>query len=463
MFEIGPFEYSFKNSRKKVFSHQKINILKNDFVLITGPSGSGKSTLLLMLKGIIPEYTTGILSGEILYKGKSLSGEQFEKNLKDILFLFQNPFSQLIYPGVAEEFFFTMENFNFTREQMDHKKEMLKSHFDLDLFWNKNTAELSHGECQRLVLASLLAIDPEVILLDEPTAFLDPLGRADFYSWLKKIKGLHTIIVVDHHLDEVLPLADVVLHVDHSGEITQVSRSFIQEQKLNWKIPHLALKTNNTFSLTAKVEALNLKLNQVCFHYPDLAGLLNEVSLEASSGDIIVIKGKNGRGKSTVFKIIAGLVKPLSGFVSIKKNGQELAIKNHYKEIGFIFQNPESHFFYDTIAEELKSIQNRDDLTLLMDVFFKDIDLEQSPFLLSEGEKRRLSILMTVFLDKSILLYDEPTFGQDQQSISVIREMILTFKKIGKIQILISHDEEFIKSLSANVFELINGKLQRSM
>ncbi|MBC7539461.1 MAG: ATP-binding cassette domain-containing protein [Bacteriovorax sp.] len=453
MFEIGPFEYAFKNNTKKVFSEKKITINEKELVLITGPSGSGKSTLLQMLKGIIPEYSSGEFTGQILYKGKSLSGEFFQQNLKDILFLFQNPFTQLIYPNVAEEFFFSMENFNYTREQMDQKKVELKSSFNLDAFWHKKTTELSHGECQRLVLASLLAIDPQVLLLDEPTAFLDPLARADFYNWLKKIKGSQTIIVVDHHLDEILPLTDNVIHVSRNGEITQSNPKLEKSEEIGKNVFFTPLALRN--------DSVQLTLSHIHFHYSDQERLLKDISLEASTGEILVLKGKNGKGKSTLFKIIAGIVKPLGGTVELKKNNQALSLKNHYKEIGFIFQNPESHFFYDTIAEELKAVANRDELKILLNFFFRDIDLSRSPFLLSEGEKRRLSILMTVFLNKSILLYDEPTFGQDQESISVIRELILQLKRMGKIQILISHDEKFIESLSTSVFELVDGSLRR--
>lgn len=454
MFEIGPFQYKFKNSSKKIYCDQKMIIKENHLVLIAGPSGSGKSSFLQVLKGIIPKFSSGLLTGDILYKSKSLD-ENFNQNLKRILFLFQNPFTQLIYPDVAEEFFFSMENFKFSREEMDLKREELKSSFNLDHFWHKKTAELSHGECQRLVLASLLAIGPEVLLLDEPTAFMDPGARSDFYGWLKKIKGSQTIIVVDHHIDEILPLADQVLFVSRSGQITEGFPERNNEKSLEF----FSLVQSDALNLSE--EKVQLKLSNISFRYQDQKQLLENISLSASSGDIVVIKGKNGKGKSTLFKIMAGLIKPLTGNVRIFKNNKELEAKNNFKEIGFIFQNPESHFFYDTIEEELKKISSHKNFELLLRNFLTGVDLSRSPFLLSEGEKRRLSILMTVLLDKTILLYDEPTFGQDQESISIIRESIHEFKKRGKIQIIISHDEEFIKSIKANVFHLEGHHLQR--
>ncbi len=450
MFSIGPFEYKFKNQTKKIFCDSSITIANNDLVLITGPSGSGKSTLLQMLKGIIPEYTTGQFTGTILYNDQPLFGVFFKKNLSEIVFLFQNPFSQLIYPKVAEEFFFSMENFNFTKEKMLQKKNEFENSFRLKNLWNKKTIDLSHGECQRLVLSSLLAIEPQVLLLDEPTAFLDPEARADFYHWLNKIKGKQTIIIVDHHLNEILPLADKIINVSLDGLVTsslisiQREPGFVQAIKL----PSLQKSTPTM-----------LELRKINFHYSDQKTLLKNISITASNGNILVIRGKNGNGKSTIFKIIAGLIKPISGSMKIWQNEKELPFKKFSKEVGFIFQNSESHFFYDTIAEELAKIENRKEMDTLLDSFFYNIELSRSPFLLSEGEKRRLTILMTVFLKKNILLYDEPTFGQDQESITKIKELINYLRESGKIQIIISHDEEFIQSLNAKVFDLRDGEL----
>ncbi|MGZ3788496.1 MAG: ATP-binding cassette domain-containing protein [Bacteriovorax sp.] len=452
MYEIGPFEYTTKNKQRKISCPQKIVINKNELVIIAGPSGGGKSTLLQMLKGIIPEFSAGKLEGDLLYKGHPLSKEFFQKNLKEILFLFQNPFSQLIYPSVAEEFFFSMENFNYSREEMEKKKAELEDLFELESLWNKKTNELSTGECQKLVLASLLAIEPEVLLLDEPTAFLDPEARKDFYQWLSSIKGTRTIIIVDHHLDEILPFADKIVHVTSDGLVSL--EKFLPENAPREKV--------DLFKNQGAKKEVQVNIEHLFFHYPNQSPLLEDVTLSARSEDIIVVKGKNGKGKSTFFKLVASILKPIRGSVEVKVNGKSLAPKKQYKEMGFIFQNPESHFFYDTINEELKIENSKQDLKTLLQAFLKNIDLNRSPFLLSEGEKRRLSILMTVFQDKSVLFYDEPTFGQDKENIAIIREIVLHLKEMGKIQFIISHDEEFIRSLDAGVYELKNYHLERA-
>jgi energy-coupling factor transporter ATP-binding protein EcfA2 len=454
MYEIGPFHYSFKKDGvKEIFCDSKISIKEGELVLISGSSGSGKSTLLQILKGIIPEFKAGVFSGSVLYNGHPLHDDFFQNNLKDILFLFQNPFTQLLYQNASEEFLFSMENYSYTKEEMDRKKKELQEYFNLENLWDKKTANLSNGECQRLVLASLLAVDPKVLLLDEPTAFLDPQARTEFYEWLSKIKGSKTIILVDHHIEEILPSADKIIHVSDKGEISEV------------KLPHEPAEQIEkdyewSTSVPANHEKLKLRLSHLYFEYPDQSGLLKDINLNASSGDIIVIRGKNGRGKSTLFKLMAGILKPTEGEIELYAEGTPVAFKKIQKRVGFVFQNPETHFFYDTIREELACV-SKENLSEILGKFFYGIDIDRSPFLLSEGEKRRLSLLMTVFLNKSILFYDEPTFGQDRNSIQMIRSMILNQQSQGKIQFIISHDDRFIESLSPFVYELASQTLKR--
>ena len=456
MYKIGPFEYTFKKNLasdaipKKISCKELIEIKKDELVIIVGPSGGGKSTLLQILKGIIPEFTNGNLTGNIHYKNNSLYGDFFQKNLKEILFLFQNPFSQLIYPRASEEFFFSMENYSYSREQMDQKKDEMQEFFDLESLWNKKTNILSNGECQRLVLASLLAIDPQVLLLDEPTAFLDTFARQDFYRWLSKHKGKSTVVIVDHHLDEIHPFADKIIHVSRKGEVTLIKSLPVAEVIQRHQLPMSDVKK----------QEMELSVSNIFFQYPDQGKLLENITLNACSGSIIVLRGKNGKGKSTLFKIMAGLTKPIKGEIQLTKNNQIISKKSYLKEVGFIFQNPESHFFYDTIKEELNSFKDHY-LDEYLNNFLKDIDLSRSPFLLSEGEKRRLTIMMTVFHHKNILFYDEPTFGQDQESISSIKAIIMQLKSMGKLQFIISHDDQFIKSLDAEVYELIDHQLVR--
>jgi energy-coupling factor transport system ATP-binding protein len=456
MYSIGPFEYSFKSSEnKKIFSTHHFNIKPGDFVLITGPSGAGKSTFLKMLKGIIPEFSSGELKGNISFFDKALSGESFKSNLAEILFLFQNPFSQIIYSYVPEEFFFTMENFNYSKEQMiDKKKELLES-FGLKKIWNKKTNQISNGECQKLVLSSLLSVGPKVLLLDEPTAFLDPASREKFYEWLGQIKGHYTVVLVDHHLAEVLPLIDYGVSVTLDGEVKKIDK-----ESINVEIPAKTMVPER--HLPKAFQPSKLCIKDLYFSYPSAEekSLYQSLNLEINSGKIAVIKGKNGEGKSTLFKLITGFLKPSMGSIKLSIDQIELDRKKSLDHIAMIFQNPESHFFFDTIEEELASVASKKRYQEWINYFFSSIHLHKSPFLLSEGEKRRLSIFISLLQNRSVVLYDEPTFGLDVANKNLVASAILELKRLQTIQLIISHDEDFIQNVADELYELEEGKLR---
>lgn len=450
MFELNPFTFSYRDtdSSKKLFLKTKIVLAQGEIVAIVGPSGAGKSTLLKILKGIIPEHSTGKLIGDILYNGKSLTGVNFDLNLRSILYLFQNPFSQLLHPTTEEEFLFSLENFNYSVEEIKKRGEKLEKVFHLDLLWGKKTKDLSNGECQKLVLASLMAVDPEVLLLDEPTAFLDPKARTDFYNFLGSIRGKQLVIIVDHHIEEVRHLVTRYLYVDADGEIKE-------------EIPLKSTKQLGESKQLIPVDSnLNLNVKNLSFSYEKKNPLLIDINLKISGGEIVAIRGSNGAGKSTLFKILSGMLRPTQGIVELEINKKIIKHSKLFEVVGFVFQNPETHFFFDTIEQELKqSFKKIRPSDAIINNFFRGIDLRTSPFLLSEGEKRRLSILMTVFLGKKVILFDEPTFGQDEKSRMVIANLIRELKTQGIIQIMISHDDSFIEEVADRVYQLEQGHL----
>ncbi|NOT80497.1 MAG: ATP-binding cassette domain-containing protein [Bacteriovoracaceae bacterium] len=455
MFELNPFTFSYRDtdSSKKLFLKTKIVLAQGEIVAIVGPSGAGKSTLLKILKGIIPEHSTGKLDGEILYNGKNLTGINFDLNLRLILYLFQNPFSQLLHPTTEEEFLFSLENFNYSVEEIKKRGEKLEKVFNLPPLWGKKTKDLSNGECQKLVLASLMAVDPEVLLLDEPTAFLDPLARIEFYNFLGSIKGQHLVIIVDHHLEEIRHLVTRYLFVDSNGEIKEVIKEEHQALK------SLEKKGRDKESITSNIN-LSLNVKNLSFSYDKKNPLLKEINLRIYGGEVIAIKGSNGAGKSTLFKLLSGMLRPSQGIVELEINKKIIKHSKLFEVVGFVFQNPEAHFFFDTIEQELKqSFKKNRPTEDTLKSFFNNIDLSTSPFLLSEGEKRRLSILMTVFLGKKVILFDEPTFGQDEKSRMVIANLIRELKTQGIIQIMISHDDSFIEEVADRVYHLEQGNL----
>lgn len=377
---------------KKVITFPRFKFKRDDFVLINGKSGAGKSTLLLLLSGIIPKHINAKVIGNI------------PKQLKNAAYIFQNPYSQIVTTKVLEELAFTMENAHFAKEIMLAQIKKFSEIFGITSLLDRSTKNISGGECQRLILASGLAAKPKILFFDEPTAFLDYDARIKFYKLLSHLKGFYTIFMVDHNYKTSYKLHDCIY---------------------NLKPPASCNKTLPIIFKPAKLTAnASIRIDNLSFGYNADTPLIENFSLHAKSGEIILIKGKNGAGKSTLLSLIAGILKPHDGTIKIKG------------DLSFVFQNPESHFYYDTIKEELQSNMPYSEL----DSFGTKGLLEQSPFSLSMGEKRRLSLLATILQNRPIILYDEPTFGQDAINLRKIHEAIKELKRFGRLQIIVTHD-----------------------
>lgn len=449
MFKITPFSFSHLNfneevsSLKKIYSSSEIEFLSQGLYLIKGESGIGKSTFLNLLKGISPFLIPGKLDGEIFYQNQKMTEESFSKWNNDIVYLFQNPFSQVIQSNTDLEFAFTSENLNIDTKKFETRKSELEKLFKLEKVWNRETKTLSNGECQKLVLASLLANSPKVILLDEPTAFLDPEARREFYQILNELKKNHLIVIVDHHLREIEPIADYIFTFLSTGELIKENKNIScdDEKEISYQFSSIE-------------NELKVKVQNISFNYPQKK-ILENWTHSFTNKEIIIIKGENGAGKSTLFKLLAKLIKPTKGEISyFEKNSK---IKNIFENVGFVFQNPENSFFYHHLREEFRGGDEE-----LIKIFFDESELEKSPFLFSEGQKRRISILINLILNKKIIFYDEPTFGQDEKNINRIKTLIKKAQESGRIQFIISHDEKFIAEVATKVLILKNGELNET-
>lgn len=449
MYKLTPFEFNYSSPSgdisKKIFSREELVFDRNELVLISGESGAGKSTFLNLLKGLSPEFIPGILEGKITFLDREVNSHEFNNFKNKIVYLFQNPFSQLIHRNLNLEFAFTLENLKSPESQFGEIKDKFSKKFGLDDLWERETFKLSNGECQKLVLASLLAMGPQVILLDEPTAFLDPEARDEFYKLLNEIKKNHLIFLVDHHLNEVESIVDEKIWINLDGEVKRITSNSESNNELdNSFLP--SFEYNN--------ESVLIKLTNISFSYGENKKIIQNVTETFKSGEVIVVKGKNGKGKSTFFKIIANILKIQSGNIDFFIKDKKVSSKELEKKIGFVFQNPENNFFYDFLCQEFEG-GNSD----LIKLFFTDSELKRSPYLFSEGQKRRISILINVVLNKKILFLDEPTFGQDQKNIDKITAIVNQLKNKNYLIFIISHNEDFISEVASRVFELKEYKL----
>jgi energy-coupling factor transporter ATP-binding protein EcfA2 len=433
---IEPFSFQYHHGKKKLTLREPLVIEDNKIIWLVGNSGSGKSTLLHLLKGFYPEF----LSGELSSHSVGI--------LEKASYLAQNPLTQIVHEKVGEEFFFSMENAQYSPNTMEQKKVWMKK-FGFDNKEFENTQNLSHGFAQRLLLTSMLATNPEWLLLDEPTAFLDPVMRSDFYTILTSLKNEIGIFIIDHHKD-LAQIADTCIHISDEGIITPISIE-------KWLLIQSQQEIQSTKKIWEKIiypcESVKLTTENLTIGYSEKK--LFSANITLNSGDCAVLIGENGTGKSTFFNTLAGIQKPLEGRIDFQINQKAAKISEH---MAYIFQHPDSHFFFDTLAEELEQLGLQETAQVLDALNLNDDSY--SPHRLSEGQKRRLTLLYPILQNRSLILLDEPTFGQDTISTHKIIELIQELKKAGYALIVITHDSYVQKAIATKVWRIQNGVLE---
>lgn len=503
--ELNPiikFDYinvKFPSSNKYYNYEGKVEIFKNDFSLFYGESGCGKSTILKILTGLIPFYEFAKVKSDLeikqnkvfIAKISNFNNNIIKKNYSPI-YLFQNPYTQIVAPYVKNELVFPLENKIIDKDFIKKSYHEIVKEFNLYDYLERKTFELSGGEIQKIQIASLLTIDPEIIFLDEPTSFLDIKYKNYIHQIFYKLKGKKTVIIIEHDFIDILDIFNNFITIEKLYEnnneikysIYQINnkKDFIdfinktQNKKNSFLINieqkfELISKLNNKKDKRINYNSNLLEINNLYFSYKikklrkfnklkkeDF--LLKNINLKINN-ETIVIFGNNGSGKTTLLKLIAKIIKPSYG-----------KIINNSNNISIVFQNPETHFLYPTINKEIESyiknsINKKNNKNLKEEIiskFSNIIEFEnylfKSPFELSEGEKRRFTLLLAIFSQSDLLLLDEPTFGQDFIHREIIKRFIKYLKQIGKSIIIVTHDLEFGEIVGDRFFLLEKGELK---
>ena len=418
------------------------SVKDSEVILLAGDSGSGKSTLLKCLNGLIPETVEGSLEGNLYFEDKKYSElRMFELNEK-IGSVFQNPRSQFFTTNSTAELVFPMENYGYTKKLMDERLEALTEKFGLNSLLNRNIFEISSGERQLLALASAMALNQKVVIFDEPSANLDygnamKLGK--IISGMKK-SGI-TVIVADHRFYYLKGLIDRVFLIE-DGRLSQ----FDSEEEF---------KKSKYDTRSFDLFALDLPVPEKSINTEEIAGLKNvsykniltDISLELKKGEVSVLVGNNGVGKTTLAKLLCKTVKPDNGEVNVN----ELPF--------YIMQDPDFQLFGTSVYNELALVNDNEEaiaetLKYLGLYDYKD----KHPFDLSGGQKQRLQIGMAMLCDKPLIIFDEPTSGLDIVSMKKVAKEIVRLKENAAV-LVISHDYEFIRNVANRIIYLKNGKV----
>ena len=465
-------------------------INKGEFITLCGPSGCGKSTLLRNMKPVLAPV--GIKSGKILFNGSEISTLSQREQSEKIGYVMQSPDNQIVTDKVWHELAFGLESLGFDNKTIRKRVAETASFFGIQSLFDKSVDELSGGQKQLLNLASIMAMQPEVLILDEPTSQLDPIAASDFLAVISKINREigTTILITEHRLDEILPVSDRVL-VMENGEI--ISDDTPQNTGINLKrknsktflsLPspmriwdscdgkspcpvtvtqgrkwleeyaenHTLFKLPNE-SIPCNDGNVCIELKDVWFRYEkDSPDVLKGLSLNVFKGEFVTVLGGNGTGKSTLLSVLCGINSPYSGSVKIADAHIDGDIN-----IACLPQNPQTLFVKKTVLEDLlevfdgrkidKELKEKRLAQAVALCRLKTL-LNRHPYDLSGGEQQRAALAKLLLLRPKILLLDEPTKGLDAEFKAVFAEIIATLCRSGVTVIMVSHDVEFCAQYS---------------
>lgn len=451
-------------------------IEKGEFVVLCGATGSGKSTLLRMLKRELTPL--GELNGKVLFQGNNISSLDERTSAARIGFVMQQPEQQIVTDKVWHELAFGLENLGVPRDEIARRTAEMASYFGIGDWYDKDVSELSGGQKQLLNLAAVLVMNPDILILDEPTAQLDPIAASDFIAALKRLNQEMslTMIMAEHHLEEVVPICDKLMIMD-SGTIiangapekviTEIrgrkellcgmpaAARLYTEMERNGNCPLTVRQgrkyiENNYLSIIRSLPEENytipsehaMTLKDVWFRYErNSRDIIKGLDLTIGTGEIFCILGGNGSGKTTTLNVVAGILKPYKGTIRIfGKKLKEYKNRSLYHEcLALLPQDVQTTFLHNTVREELSEC-GADVSDLPYDISHL---LDKHPYDLSGGEQQLTALAKVLASKPRLLLLDEPTKGLDANSKSSIFEILGRLKTNGVTTVIVTHDVEF--------------------
>lgn len=494
---IENLTFSYPGAQRPVLQDVCLDIPQGAYIAICGRSGSGKTTLLRHLKSVLTPH--GQRSGSILFGDTPLEEVSPIRQASQIGYVMQNPQEQIVTDKVWHELSFGLENIGCDNATMRSRVAEMACYFGIAHWFDKDVATLSGGQQQLLNLASVMAMQPDVLILDEPTSQLDPLAASDFLNTVRKINlelGT-TVIITEHRLEDILPAADLVV-VMEEGQIVaadtpravgrllweQSSPMFaamptpvqvfyrtggvgecpltVREGRrwLEETLPH-PLKVKQLPAPAAENNAPPaLQLKDLWFRYEkDAPDILRGAELSVPAGSIYAIVGGNGAGKSTLLKAICGSCRPYRGKVTLLgKNYKSYKTGQLFQNcLSMLPQDPKSLFVKDTVLEDLQEMGG--DIGEVAALCQIEHLLQRHPYDLSGGEQQRAALAKVLLTNPQLLLLDEPTKGIDSFFKETFAEILCKLKQRGVTVILVSHDVEFCAKYADAVSMFFHGQV----
>jgi energy-coupling factor transport system ATP-binding protein len=464
-------------------------VAPGECLLVVGPSGSGKSTLALALAGLVPRERPGEWRGSLELAGNGSPTLAPAAVAGRVGIVFQNPASQLVMDRAEDDVAFGLENRAWPPEAMRRRVPEALAEVGLAGFERRRPNRLSGGQQQRLALAGVLAARPGLLVLDEPTANLDPEGTAAFFDRLAAVRTARsaTIVLVEHRMDRAWPLADRILAlgldggpIDEGSPADVVARSGPAMRRAGIWLPdaveaELDRATGpagdpDGASPAGRSRAATggrplVATEALTFGYDRGVPVIRDLSVKVGEGERMALVGANGSGKSTLARLLVGLLRPEAGRVDLGgTDPARLPPRELARRAAFAFQDPEQQFLADRVADEV-TVGLRPDERPLAEAVMERLGLplgtfgERSPYALSGGEQRRLSLATILVRQQPVVVLDEPTFGQDRNGYRGLVEILGERVAEGTCLITATHDRRFVREMADRAVTLADGRI----
>ena len=473
--DFDKVSFSYGTQTKGGLKDINFKVKEGEFVLLTGQSGSGKTTITRLINGLIPHFFEGVLTGTVKVLGSDIKTVTIGELGKNIASIFQNPRSQFFTTNSTNEAAFALENYGIERNKMIDRVNLAFHDFEAETLMDRDMFSLSSGEKQKVAIIAAKTLNPKIYVFDEPSANLDIPSILKLKEIMESLKKQgHTVIVSEHRLFYLKNLVDKCLimkdgKIDRElkkNDIDNLNDSDIRAYKLRtFKLSNIKYELKD--NLIVNKQNADFKVENLSFSYDVNHSVLSNCNLEGNFGETVAIVGHNGNGKTTLGKIMSGLLKARSGQFFIE--GKYTKQKNLYKSVYFVMQDADYQLYSDSVVSELmlssmNSIKQNDEkienaITLLNISSFRN----RHPQSLSGGQKQRVTIAAAIASNKKILIFDEPTSGLDYENMKVVSEAINTLRKKGILIFVISHDLEFLSRVATKAVFIENNTVSKSI
>ena len=470
--------------------HVSFDIKSGSFVGVIGPTGAGKSTLCMALAGIIPNLADGTMTGLVEVNGMNTSRHSVSALSERIGYVQQDPEAQLFCASVEDEIAFPLENRGIAPDIIDKQIDVMLDLVGMTGYRKRVPTSLSGGQMQRVAIAAALAAEPDVLILDEPTAALDPEGKQEVFDVLERIRQTRsmTVIMVEQDTEHIAYWADQVLFMVNGELVCNGDASlFVREKGLlessgvqvaDDPLPQVkAVQQGKKHKKDKKNQPERSKdvvisLDHVSYQYErggNASKALDDVTFDIERGSFIGLIGRNGSGKTTLAKHLNGLIRPTQGTVTVDGlDASKHSVGEMAAHVGFVFQNPDHQIFCSSTKEEIAFgpialgldaatvFKRVDEMMTLFDLHrYEDV----SPATLGYGERRAVALSSVLAMRTPILVLDEPTAGLDHRLAARFLGTIEKLNQRGVTIVMISHDMRAVYRYCTHVLELEDGKV----